>query len=45
MREPSPEPWRVKVVERVRAIGPAEREEALSRAGFNVFGLDQFELV
>jgi tryptophanase len=37
MRELSPEPWRVKVVERIRSIGPVEREEALRRAGYNVF--------
>src|SRR6266700_7710255 len=39
MRELSPEPWRVKVVERIRSIGPTEREEALRRAGYNVFGI------
>src|SRR6266498_2024705 len=39
MRKLSPEPWRVKVVERIRSIGPAEREEALHRAGYNVFGI------
>src|SRR6266571_1977223 len=39
MRELSPEPWRVKVVERIRSIGPVEREEALRRAGYNVFGI------
>jgi tryptophanase len=39
MREISPEPWRVKVVERIRSIGPSEREEALRRAGYNVFGI------
>ena len=35
MREISPEPWRVKVVERIRSIGPSDREEALRRAGTN----------
>jgi hypothetical protein len=25
----SPESWRVEVVEKIRSIGPAEREEAL----------------
>jgi tryptophanase len=39
MKDLSPEPWRVKVVERIRSIGPAEREEALRRAGYNVFGV------
>jgi tryptophanase len=38
VRELSPEPWRVKVVERIRSIGPSEREVALRRAGYNVFG-------
>ncbi len=36
---PSPEPWRVKVVEPIRRIGPAEREARLRDAGYNVFGL------
>lgn len=36
MRNFAPEPWRVKVVERIRSIGPAEREEALRSAGYNV---------
>ena len=40
----SPEPWRVKVVEKIRSIGPAEREEALARAGYNVFGLDSEDI-
>jgi len=39
VQELSPEPWRVKVVERIRSIGPVEREEALRRAGYNVFGI------
>ena len=34
-----PEPWRVKVVEPIRRIGPAEREDRLRRAGYNVFGI------
>jgi len=29
MRNSPPEPWRVKVDERIRSIGPGEREEAL----------------
>ena len=44
MREISPEPWRVKVVERIRSIGPSEREVALRRAGYNVFGLDSEDI-
>ncbi|MDQ5858962.1 MAG: tryptophanase, partial [Acidobacteriota bacterium] len=39
MRELSPEPWRVKVVERIRSISREDRERALERAGYNVFGL------
>ena len=35
----SPEPWRVKVVEPIRRIGRAAREESLRRAGYNVFGI------
>ena len=39
MRKPSPEPWRVKVVEPIRRIGRGQREECLRRAGYNVFGI------
>ncbi len=39
MKKLPPEPWRVKVVEPIRRIGRAEREECLRRAGFNVFGI------
>ncbi|MGE5278068.1 MAG: tryptophanase [Acidobacteriota bacterium] len=35
----SPEPWRVKVVEPIRRIGRAEREDRLRHAGYNVFGI------
>ena len=35
----SPEPWRVKVVEPIRRIGPAQREARLRAAGYNVFGI------
>ncbi len=34
-----PEPWRVKVVESIRRIDRAAREEGLRRAGYNVFGI------
>jgi tryptophanase len=34
-----PEPWRVKVVEPIRRIAPAEREDRLRRAGYNLFGI------
>ncbi|MEX0880168.1 MAG: tryptophanase [Thermoanaerobaculia bacterium] len=34
-----PEPWRVKVVEPIRRIDRAAREECLRRAGYNVFGI------
>jgi tyrosine phenol-lyase len=39
MAKLQPEPWRVKVVEPIRRIGPAERDECLRRAGYNVFGI------
>ena len=39
MRNIQPEPWRVKVVEPIRRIDRAAREECLRRAGYNVFGL------
>ena len=39
MRNTQPEPWRVKVVEPIRLIDRAAREERLRRAGYNVFGL------
>jgi len=34
-----PEPFRIKMVEPIRLIDRSEREAALRRAGFNVFGL------
>ena len=39
MKDLHPEPWRVKVVEPIRNIGPAEREACLQRAGYNVFNI------
>ncbi|MDD5370209.1 MAG: tryptophanase [Anaerolineaceae bacterium] len=34
-----PEPFRIKMVEPIRLIGPAERKEAMRRAGYNQFSL------
>ena len=39
MKDLHPEPWRVKVVEPIRNVGPAEREACLQRAGYNVFNI------
>jgi len=39
MKDLSPEPWRVKVVEPIRRIGRAEREARLMESGYNVFGI------
>ena len=39
MRPFQPEPWRVKVVEPIRRIARADREQRLRAAGYNVFGL------
>jgi len=39
MRNTQPEPWRVKVVEPIRRIDRSAREESLSRAGYNIFGI------
>ena len=34
-----PEPFRIKVVESIRLISPAERESALRAAGYNLFSM------
>lgn len=34
-----PEPFRIKMVEPIRLIGPAERKEAMQKAGYNLFSL------
>jgi tryptophanase len=39
VRKQFPEPWRVQVVEPIRRIGRAQREECLRRGGYNVFGI------
>jgi tyrosine phenol-lyase len=39
VKELRPEPWRVKVVEPIKNVGPAERDECLRRAGYNVFNI------
>jgi len=39
MKDLSPEPWRVKVVEPIRRIGRGQREARLREAGYNVFGI------
>ncbi|HEY58177.1 MAG TPA: tryptophanase [Anaerolineae bacterium] len=39
-----PEPFRIKMVEPIRLPPPAEREEALKRVGYNVFGLRSTEV-
>ena len=39
-----PEPFRIKVVEPIHLIEEAEREKALQRAGYNIFGLKSDEV-
>jgi tryptophanase len=44
MLEYPPEPFRIKMVEPISLIGKPEREAALKRAGYNVFGLKAEEI-
>lgn len=44
MTEYPPEPFRIKMVEPIDLIGKEERENALRRAGYNVFGLKAQEI-
>ncbi|HYN20178.1 MAG TPA: tryptophanase, partial [Thermoanaerobaculia bacterium] len=39
MRKPLPEPWRVKVVERVKLLSREEREKVLVEGGFSMFSI------
>jgi tryptophanase len=34
-----PEPFRIKAIESIRLLDPAERRRALLAAGYNIFGL------
>ncbi len=40
MTQHPPEPFRIKMTEPIHLIGPEEREKALQKAGYNVFGID-----
>ena len=44
MAKHPPEPFRIKMVEPIQLIEKAEREKALKRAGFNIFGLKSDEV-
>ncbi len=44
MLEYPPEPFRIKMVEPISLIGKPEREAALERAGYNVFGIKAEEI-
>jgi len=39
MRRPLPEPWRVKVVEKIHLLPREERERLLVEGGFSLFGI------
>ncbi len=39
MRKPLPEPWRVKVIEKVKVLTREEREKVLVDGGFSMFGI------
>ena len=39
-----PEPFRIKVVESIRLISPAERESALKEAGYNLLSMKAEDL-
>jgi tryptophanase len=39
VRKPLPEPWRIKVIEKVKVLSREERERVLVDAGFSMFGI------
>ncbi len=44
MAKHPPEPFRIKMIEPIRLIAPKEREDAIKRAGYNVFALRAEEI-
>jgi tryptophanase len=44
MAKHPPEPFRIKMIEPIRLLAPKEREEAIKRAGYNVFALRAEEI-